>query len=153
MPSHPCDGRLQSRLASHQAAAPPPLSTYLVRTWILRLLNITFITGRRVDKVFHPQQACSSNDTNELDADGDICLPVKDVLMPGLLVCDVYKLIIGLIVSRICIAGGTGCIPGSFRIGGRSVANLPQTVVSCTGTRLTVRTGTGNRFSVRFFDK
>ena len=26
-------------------------------------------------------------------------------------------------------------------------------LVSCTGTRLTARTGTGNRFSVRFFDK
>ena len=26
-------------------------------------------------------------------------------------------------------------------------------LVSCTGTRLTACTGTGNRFSVRFFDK
>ena len=36
--------------------------------------------------------------------------------------------------------------------------NLPNKValfslVLCTGTRLTARTGTGNRFSVRFFDK
>ena len=34
----------------------------------------------------------------------------------------------------------------------KMICILVQIIVSCTGTRLTACTGTGNRFSVRFFD-